>query len=304
MNQLPKQVDVVEVGPRDGFQNISEFIPTEAKLQIINALIEAGIRKMEITSYVHPKAIPQMVDAVDVTKMILDKQYSEFQPIALIPNLYGAKKAHQLGIKEVTYVISVSEAHNQANIKRTHDQSFAELKQILEEIPELKVRVDAATAFGCPFAGKVSDEWIKSFMDRVAELGIKEVILCDTIGVANPAQVTRIIGFVRKLYPEINFGLHLHDTRGMGLANTLAGLQAGITTIEVAVGGLGGCPFAPGASGNTATEDLLNMLHEMQIETGIDMELYMKAVELVKTHIKPGLTSHMATVYKNTLSCG
>lgn len=303
MTILPSYVNIVEVGPRDGFQNIEEFIPTEHKLEIIEALILSGVRKMEITSFVHPKAIPQMADAAAITKAVLEKGWPDFQPIALIPNITGARKAYQMGIKEVSFVISVSEAHNQANIRRTLAQSLAELQQILHELPDLTVRIDAATAFGCPFAGTIPDEWLLNYLDTVTTLGIKEIILCDTIGVANPAQVTRILAAVKRHYPETAFGLHLHDTRGMGLANTLAGLQAGITTIEVAVGGLGGCPFAPGASGNTATEDLLNMLHSMQISTGIDMDRYMHAVELIKHYVQPALTSHMATVYPAPLPC-
>lgn len=303
MNQIPKRVDIVEVGPRDGFQNIKEFIPTEVKLKIIEALIGAGVKKMEITSFVHPQAIPQLADAGDITKRILARRYSGFTPIALIPNLVGAKKAYQLGIQEVSFVISVSEAHNQANIRRTQEQSFAELQQIMAEIPDLMVRVDAATAFGCPFAGEVPDEELIKYLDTVTELGVKEIILCDTIGVANPAQVARIAEKVQTRYQGIAFGLHLHDTRGLGLANTLAGLQAGMTTIEVAAGGLGGCPFAPGASGNTATEDLLNMLHSMKIETGIDSDKYMMAVELIKSQVQASLASHMATVYQKALHC-
>jgi hydroxymethylglutaryl-CoA lyase len=295
MMNLPEQVEVVEVGPRDGFQNIKTKIPTEIKLTIIEAMIDAGVNAMEITSFVHPKAIPQMADATDVVQRIITKySKSGLRAIALVPNLTGAKNAYRCGIREVTYVISASEKHNLANINRTCEQSLADLSSIIQEMPELKVRLDVATAFGCPFIGKVNDELVLSLIQDALDLGVKEVILCDTIGVANPRQVYRLVQKTKRAYGNVPVGLHLHDTRGMGLVNSLAAMEAGVTVFETSVGGLGGCPFAPGAAGNSATEDMVNMLQAMGIETGIRLAEYLKAVYLVSEQIQSDLTSHMA----------
>lgn len=296
---LPIKVDVVEVGPRDGFQNIKMAIPTTTKKKVIDAIIGAGVQVMEVTSFVHPKAIPQMGDAADVAASVANTyQGRDFRPIALVPNMTGAKSAWATGIREVTYVISASEKHNLANINRTREQSLGELTAITAELPDLKVRLDVATSFGCPFLGRVDSELVLSLVKAGLAAGVKEVILCDTIGVADPQQVFQLVGKLRRAFPEVPVGLHLHDTRGMGLANTLAGLQAGVTTFETSVGGLGGCPFAPGAAGNTATEDMVNMLHAMGIQTGIDLDKYLLAVGIVREEIQKELTGHMANACK------
>lgn len=296
MRQLPSRIELVEVGPRDGFQNIAEFIPTAAKLRIISALIAAGISKMEITSFVHPKAIVQLADAPAVTRGVLAQAPPGFTPIALVPNLTGAQRAWQAGLHEVSYVASVSPAHNEANLRRTHAQSFEELQRIRRELPELKLRFDAATAFGCPFNGEISPSQTLAFLERAADCGVGEFVLCDTIGVADPRQVHKLVRRAQQAFPQARFGLHLHDTRGLGLANILAGLEAGIAVIETAVGGLGGCPFAPGASGNTATEDLLYLLHRLGVETGVNFDRYMDAVELTRRCTCAPIVSHLAAV--------
>ncbi|EAX47437.1 pyruvate carboxyltransferase [Thermosinus carboxydivorans Nor1] len=294
MMEFPSRVEVVEVGPRDGFQNIKTFIPTAVKLQIIAQLIAAGVRKMEVTSFVHPKAIPQMADAAEIASTVCAKyQEADFVPLALVPNLVGAKNAYRCGIREVAYVISASEKHNLANINRTRDQSLVELASITSELPDLKVRLDVATAFGCPFLGRVDDGLVLSLIEAGLQRGISTVVLCDTIGVANPKQVYNLVRAVQNAFPNIPLGLHLHDTRGMGLANTLAGLAAGVTSFETSVGGLGGCPFAPGAAGNTATEDMVNMLQAMGVATGIDLDKCLAVVQTVRDHIQAELTGHM-----------
>lgn len=298
MMDFPKEVKVVEVGPRDGFQNIKTPIATGTKIEIIEAMIAAGIRTMEVTSFVHPKAIPQMADAAEVACSVVDKHGGNFRAIALVPNLTGAKKAYECGIHEVTYVISASAKHNLANINRTREQSLAELKIIAQGIPGLKVRLDVATAFGCPFLGKVADELVLSLIESALECNIEEVILCDTIGVANPLQVFRLVQKTRAAFAKTSLGVHLHDTRGMGLANTLAGLEAGVTIFETSIGGLGGCPFAPGAAGNTPTEDMVNMFHAMGIDTGVDLGKYLEPVKVLKEQIQQSLTGHMAYAYK------
>jgi len=295
----PQQVRIVEVGPRDGFQNIKTLIPTATKLSVIEGMIAAGVQVMEVTSFVHPKAIPQMADATEVAKCIAQKyQGGSFNELALVPNLTGAKKAYECGIREVSYVISASEQHNLANINRTREQSLAELRSIITEVPGLAVRLDLATAFGCPLGGKVDERMVTSLIESALNSGVKSVILCDTIGIGNPKQVFELVKTVQSMFSGVPFGLHLHDTRGMGLANTLAGLEAGITTFETSIGGLGGCPFAPGAAGNTATEDLVNMFHAMGIATGINLDQYLAVVQMVRDQIQSVLTGHMAYARK------
>ena len=292
---LPERVRVVEVGPRDGFQNLPP-ITTEIKYQIISEMIEAGVREMEVTSFVNPKAIPQMADAKELaTRVVSDfGNGPHLKLIALVPNLRGAQSALECGINTVSFVISASEQHNLKNVRKTPAESMADLKQLLTEEPDLKVRLDLATAFGCPFLGPVPEEMVMAMAAEAAEAGVIEIILCDTIGIGHPAQVFSLAQKALKL--GIPIGLHLHDTRGLGLANTLAGLQAGVSMFETSVAALGGCPFAPGASGNTATEDLLNMLSALNIDTGISMERYLKAVDLVIKDVLSSAGGHLAKV--------
>ena len=295
----PKRVKIVEVGPRDGFQNIPTPIPTTVKLNVIRSMIAAGISKMEITSFVHPKAVPQMADAMDIAKTIIS-QYagSSFEAVALVPNLTGATNAHNAGIRHVTYVISASEKHNFANTNRTTEQSLTELQTIRAKYPDLSLQLGLATSFGCPFSGPVDDELVLELARSALTFGVNSVLFADTIGVANPRQVTELVIKAKDRFPATTLALHLHDTRGMGLANMMAGLEAGIDIFETSIGGLGGCPFAPGAAGNTATEDAVNMLHAVGIDTGIDLNHYLEAVQLVRQEIKNDLTSHMACAHK------
>ena len=291
---MPSRVTVNEVGTRDGFQNVAAFIPTGDKIAIIERLIDAGLKDFELTSFVSPKAIPQLADATEVCRAIVGKYGSAINCSALVPNLKGAQSAWDAGVREVACVISVSVSHNKANINRTHEESLAELAKIVDSLPGMKVRVDLATAFACPFEGWTNIESVYALTEKVAQLGVKDIVLADTIGVATPDRVSRLSVGIRKIFPKLNFGLHIHDTRGMGLANTLAGLLAGITTFETSIAGLGGCPFAPGAAGNTATEDLVNMLGGMKIETGIDLEKLITVVGLVNQKVEAKTNSHMS----------
>lgn len=294
---FPNRIRVVEVGPRDGFQNLKNRIETKDKLQEIELLIQSGVQEMEVTSFVHPKAIPQMFDSAQVAQEISSKYGDRVRLIALVPNAKGAERAMENGIHTVTYVISASEAHNKANVNRSVRESCENLAQLTDQFPDLTVRLDIATAFGCPFRGAVSMEEVYYVADFAANrCGVKELVFCDTIGVANPAQVSDFAQKVLARYPDLSLGMHLHDTRGMGLANTVAAMEQGITLFESSVGGLGGCPFAPGAAGNTATEDMLNMLHAMGVDTGISFDQYMKAVQFVQEHIQQELTSHLCNV--------
>lgn len=295
--EFPQNVKIVEVGPRDGFQNIKEWISTDLKLEIIDKLVKSNFKKIEITSFAHPKAIPQMKDAKEVVKNVLQK-YKDYDVEfnALVPNLYGAKAAWESGIREITYVISSSEAHNKANVNRTIEESFKELKTLKKELPDMKIKLDIATAFGCPFLGDIPVKQVVKLIQESIELQIDDVCLCDTIGIANPLQMQNALSEIKTVLPNKEFSLHLHDTRGMGLANTLAAMECGISVFESAVGGLGGCLFAPGAAGNTASEDLVFMMNSMNINTGIYLYKLLDAVKLVKKQIKPDLTSHLVYV--------
>lgn len=281
MNMCSKeQIHIVEVGPRDGFQNIPEYIPLETKLDVIGRMVDAGVRDMEVTSFVHPKAIPQMRDAQDLTALVLER-YPQTEFFALVPNLHGAQSAYDCGIRKVAYVVSCSESHNRANINRTHQQSQEELLRIQSAFEEdLTVCVDVATAFGCPFEGKFqTPAKLVDFMGFYVDAGVRCFCLCDTIGIADPKQVREVLKAVKLSYPGIQLEVHIHDTRNMGIVNTLTAIECGITRVQSTLGGLGGCPFAPGASGNTATEDLVYMLNEMGYETGINFEKLLSAAQ-------------------------
>ncbi len=291
---MPTSVTINEVGPRDGFQNVATFIPTSDKIAIIEQLIDAGLKDFELTSFVSPKAIPQLADSAEVCRVILEKYGSAINASALVPNLKGAQSAWEAGIREIACVISVSTSHNKANINRTHEESLAELAKIVESMPGMKVRVDLATAFACPFEGWTPVEAVTLLTEKVVQLGIQKIVLADTIGVATPDRVFQLSADIKKAFPAIDFSLHIHDTRGMGLVNTLSGLMAGITTFETSIAGLGGCPFAPGAAGNTATEDMVNMLAGMNIKTGVDLAKLIAVVGLVSEKIDAKTNSHMS----------
>ena len=292
--QLPATVEITEVGPRDGFQNVKTFIPTADKVAIIEGLIAAGLKKFELTSFVSPKAIPQLADAAEVCRTILAKYGDQIQGSALVPNLRGAQSAWDAGIREVACVISVSASHNRANINRTHDESLADLAKMIESLPGMTVRVDLATAFACPFEGWTPLDAVGILAEKIQKLGVTKIVLADTIGVATPDRVHALSAYMRQRFPKIDLALHLHDTRGMGLSNTLAGLMAGITTFETSIAGLGGCPFAPGAAGNTATEDMVNMLRDMNIATGVSREKLIDVVALVGEKVDAPINSHLA----------
>lgn len=291
------KVQIVEVGPRDGFQNLKDYIPVEQKIKVIDDLIGAGVKHIQHTSFVSPKAIPQLKDAKELTSALLEK-YPSFDFFALVPNLYGARSAYELGLRKVSYVVSLSVSHNKANINRTHDESLSELKTIMDTYKDLNVCVDVATTFGCPFEGKYTTEHVLKFLDRIAKMGVKEMSLADTIGVANPKQVREIVTAAIKEFPEIEFQVHIHDTRNMGMVNTLAAIESGITKVQTTLGGLGGCPFAPGASGNTATEDLAYMLNDMGYDTGVDVDKLIGAARYEKSIITGNFSGHLVNIQK------
>lgn len=273
-----KVIEIYEIGPRDGFQSVQNYIPLQTKLSIIDKIIEAGVKSVQVTSFVSPKAIPQMKDAKELTEVCLEK-YPNADFSALVPNLYGAKMAAEAGLKNISYVASLSESHNRANIRRSHSESLEELQKILSGLPKMEICLDLATAFGCPFEGKKMPDEVIAFLSSYVDLGIKTVNLCDTIGVANPAQVRETITVINETYPNLTLQIHIHDTRNMGMVNTLVAIECGIKTVQSTLGGLGGCPFAPGASGNLATEDLVHMLIEMGYNTGINEQKLIEAAK-------------------------
>ncbi|MFO7263159.1 MAG: hydroxymethylglutaryl-CoA lyase [Bacillota bacterium] len=278
--KLPTKVTICEVAPRDGFQAESQWIPTEDKLKIIRLLCETGIQSMEITSFVHPKAIPQLKDAEEVVRGAQDITGVAFR--ALVPNVKGAERAVSVGIKKLKLMLSATDSHSLANANCTTEEALSGFPPIVDLAERHGVTVGGSisVAFGCPYEGKVPPERIKTIVQRYVELGIREISLADTTGMANPKQVYELLGELKAAFPSVTFSLHLHNTRGMALANVYAALEQGIVHFDSSIAGLGGCPYAPGATGNVATEDLVHFLGEMGIETGIDLD---KVIQVAKT---------------------
>jgi hydroxymethylglutaryl-CoA lyase len=261
-----------EVVTRDGFQIEPVFIPTERKIALIDALSQTGLAKIEVTSFVSPKAVPALADAEGVMAGI--RRNPAVKYVALVANPRGAERAFAAKVDEIVLVVSVSESHNRSNVRRSSDQSFAGFAEIMQAVEGtgIKVACGMATTFGCPFEGFQPLERILKFVDRLVGLGVDSIALADTIGMGNPKQIRDVCDEVRARFPKYEFALHLHNTRGMGLANVVSGLEAGITRFESSLGGLGGCPFAPGATGNICTEDLVHMLEQMGHDTGVDLD--------------------------------
>lgn len=274
------RVVIREVMLRDGLQNIPEFIPTEAKIRLFQLIVASGLRSMEITSFVSPKAIPQFQDAAQMVQAVLRMKPEGVEASALVPNLKGAQNAVECGLRNLGFVMSVSESHNINNVRRTRAESIDELKKILalrEKYPDLVVKVGMATVFGCPFEGKVKPGVTLNFIRQFYQLGLREMSVADTVGFGNPREVKEMSRLCLTEFPDVTFSIHLHNTRGLGLANSLAAYESGILIHDGAVGGLGGCPFAPGAKGNTSTEDLVFMFEEMGVSTGVKMEALLEA---------------------------
>ena len=224
-----KKINIIEVGPRDGFQSVrGDFIPTELKKEIIDLLVDAGVKHLEYTSFVSPKAIPQLADAAEVSEYVLSK-YPDLDLMVLVPNMRGATNAHNLGVKKVCNVVSYSASHNKANINRTHEESLNAYREMVEAYPDMECVLDLATTFGCPFEGKggkyQDPDAIMEFLRPYKEAGMKTVNYCDTIGVADPEQVKKVIRASQKAYPDVHIQVHLHDTRGLGMVNAMAAIE-------------------------------------------------------------------------------
>ncbi len=297
--QLPHNVTIKEVGPRDGLQNEKEMIPTEDKIEWINHLSETGLSYIEISSFVHPKWIPQLGDALEVAKGI--KRNPEVTYATLVPNMKGLERALEADVDEVSIFMSASESHNKKNINKSIDETFPVLQEVVEGAKgeNKSVRGYISTVFGCPYDGQVPLENVQKVCDQLFSMGIDELSIGDTIGVANPLQVQHVLETLSKDFPKDQLALHFHNTRGTALANVLTSLQLGFTTFDSALGGLGGCPYAKGASGNLATDDLLYMVKGMNIETGIDQDKLMRAGSFIQGKMdKPLPSHHMQIAYK------
>ncbi|MBB5322992.1 hydroxymethylglutaryl-CoA lyase [Anoxybacillus tepidamans] len=288
----PERVMIKEVGPRDGLQNEPVSIATEDKIAWINQLSKTGLAYIEITSFVHPKWIPQLADAFDVATSI--ERVPGVTYAALVPNQKGLEKALASKIDEVSVFMSASETHNRKNINKSIAETFPVLAEVVREAKAAQktVRGYVSTVFGCPYEGAVSVEQVIRVAEKLFDMGIDELSLGDTIGVANPRQVEEVLGVLLKRFPKEKIAMHFHDTRGTALANVLMSLQMGMTTFDSSLGGLGGCPYAPGASGNVATDDLLYMLNGMNISTGIDLERLTEAALFIQHKIGRALNSH------------
>ncbi len=271
MTSISQRLCIQEVSARDGFQIEAQPIPTEKKIIYINRLSDTGLSNIEVTSFASPRSVPTLADAESVIEGI--SRVPGVVYAALVPNLLGCERALATSIDEINLVLSASESHNIANLRMTCDESLMQLASIARRARDaVRVAASISTAFGCPFEGAISVSRITALVARLADLGINRVALCDTTGIANPTQVERLFAEVCSRWPSIEFTAHFHNTRGMGLANVIAALRAGITRFDASLGGLGGCPFAPGATGNICTEDLVHMLEAMGYETGVDLD--------------------------------
>jgi hydroxymethylglutaryl-CoA lyase len=290
---LPERVSIVEVGPRDGLQNEKARIQTPNKIGFIDRLSEAGHSRVEVSAFVSPKWVPQMADAAEVFAGITRKPGVRYS--ALVPNLEGLDRAIKAQVDEIAIFAAASETFSKRNINQTIEESLANYKLVCDAArgAGLAVRGYLSTAFGCPFEGNVPPAQVAEVAGKLLDLGVYEVAVSDTIGIAHPGQVPEVVGEVTKRVPLAKVALHFHDTRGTALANVLAALHLGVTTFDAAAGGLGGCPYAPGAAGNLATEDLLYMLDGLLIETGVRMDEVMKASEGIEPMLGHPLPSRV-----------
>lgn len=281
MDSLPASVSIREVGPRDGLQN-EDPVATEAKVRLLDALSDTGVRRIEAVSFVSPRAIPQMADADEVWDGAQKRDGVRYS--ALVPNPRGAQRALAAGFTEVEVVVSASDTHNRRNVNRSTEESLDDIAGMIGELHRhgASAEVIVSTSFGCPYEGDVDPVRVAGIVDRVVADGADRVSFGDTTGMATPRRVREVVALVRERQPELPLLLHFHDTRGTALANLLTAMELGITEFDASVGGLGGCPYAPGATGNVATEEVVHMLHDMGIDTGIDLDALIGAAALAE----------------------
>jgi hydroxymethylglutaryl-CoA lyase len=288
---IPPRVSVVEVGPRDGLQNEPTEVATADKIAYVNALSRAGAPVIEVAAFVSPKWVPQMADAEGVCAGIARREGTRYT--ALVPNLAGLERAHRAGLSEVAIFAAASETFSRRNINQSIEQSLETYRGVCARAREIGLRVRAylSTAFGCPFEGAVAPAQVTDVAGALMAMGAFEVAVSDTIGVAHPGQVSRVLEAVSKQVPLDRIALHFHDTRGTALANVLAAMDLGVTTFDASAGGLGGCPYAPGAAGNLAMEDLIYMLDGLNIETGVNLAAVVEASRFIEARIGHPLPS-------------
>jgi hydroxymethylglutaryl-CoA lyase len=289
--RVPTRVTIVEVGPRDGLQNEAQRVSTEDKIAFVDALSAAGLPVIEVSAFVSPKWVPQMGDAAEVFAAI--RRHPQIRYTALVPNRAGLERAHAAGVTEIAIFAAASETFSRKNINQTIDASLETYRDVAKRAGELGMRVRAylSTAFGCPFEGDVAPARVAEIADALIVMGAFEVAVSDTIGIAHPGQVRVVVEAVAARVPHDRIALHFHDTRGMALANVLVGLDAGVTTFDASAGGLGGCPYAPGATGNLATEDLIYMLDGLGIATGVSLPALLEASRFIEPRVGHPLPS-------------
>jgi hydroxymethylglutaryl-CoA lyase len=282
LSRLPRRVEIYEVGPRDGLQNELRTLSTKEKIRLIEALLLAGETRIEVTSFVSPKWVPQLADADELLRQLRRPPGVVFS--ALVPNLKGLSRAMEAGLQEAAVFLSATETHSKKNINKTIAEAVAEAREVAQaaEAAGMRVRGYLSVVWGCPYEGAVEISRVVEICRKLAEAGLYQLSLGDTIGVGTPRQTEQILNALLRYFKPEQLALHLHDTRGTALANALLGMAAGIATIDASVGGLGGCPYAPGAAGNLATEDLLFMLEGLGIETGIKLDKLVEAGEVAQ----------------------
>jgi hydroxymethylglutaryl-CoA lyase len=288
-----------EVATRDGFQIEPNFIPTDQKVELIDALSQCGYAKIEVTSFTSPKAIPMLKDAEEVMSRIQRNPKVEYS--VLVPNLRGAQRALNSKADELNLVMSTSETHNRSNLRMGREESFSALREVIEFINgRIPINVSLSTAFGCPMEGDVPQDVVLNYVSRFNDLGVRGVTICDTTGMAQPVQVTKMIDALHKQFKHLQLTMHFHNTRGMGLANILASVQSGITRFDGSLGGLGGCPYAPGASGNVCSEDAIHMVDAMGYDTGIRVDALLaiaKRLPQIVGHDVPGQVAKAGRIH-------
>lgn len=294
---LPKKVTIIEVGPRDGLQNEKRQVDTGDKLAFINRLQQAGIDEMELTSFVSPKWVPQMSDA----KEIVAQTNQVGRQFVLAPNEKGAQLALEAGAKSIAVFVGASDSFNQKNINRPTKDAVLALEPVIKnlKLQNIFVRACISTAFYCPYEGKINSKDVQSLCADFVSMGVDELSVADTIGRANPLECYELFILLKETFSDVLLTAHFHDTRKMALANIFASLQAGINRFDTSAGGLGGCPFAPGATGNVATEDVVHMLDTLGIQTGVDVKKVCEAVDLIAPHVSRPIDSGMYRLYKN-----